>query len=114
MQTMKDLMSKLNSNKRIEKEQTQKKSLKKIYIWLGILGVFFLVLIVVSLVNRGADYQSDYQAEYKIETSGNDTEVGIDENEEEGIFGKIDMFTWIIIVAVGFMLAKRVFGRHWW
>lgn len=111
-------MSKLNSKKRIEKEQTQKKSLKKIFIWVGILGIFFLVLIVVSFVNRGADYQSDYQAEYRVETSENDTEVGIDENEEtltvgESMFDKMleSPFVWIIWGVLGYLIIRKTFWR---
>jgi len=107
-------MSKFNSEKRIEKEQTQKKSLKKIYIWLGILGVFFLVLIVVSLVNSGDDYGKDYQAEYKIETNENDTEVRIDEDEEntDDMFGKIGPLMWIIWVVIGYMVMRKIWGRE--
>ena len=113
----KQLMSKLNSNKRIEKEQTEKKSLKKILIWLGILGVFFIVLIMVSLVNRGDDYQSDYQAEYKIEPSENNTEVGIGENEEIDE-GGIDLFDgplmWLIWGLFAFMIMRKLWGREFW
>ena len=107
-------MSKLNSNKRIEKEQTEKKSLKKTLIWLGILGVFFIVLIIASFVNRGDDYQSDYQAEYKIETNENDTEVGIGENEEmdEGGIGLFDgPLMWLIWGVFGFMVMRKAWGR---
>ena len=107
-------MSKLNSNKRIEKEQTEKKSLKKIFIWLGILGVFFIVLIIVSIVNSGDDYDKDYQAEYKTEINESDTEVGVDGNEEDTdkIFDIPLM--WIIWGIIGIFVFKRTFGRDWW
>ena len=110
-------MSKLNSEKRIEKEQTEKKSLKKILIWLGVLGLFFIVLIVLSIVNSGDDYEKGYQAEYKTEINESDTEVGIGENEEmdEGGIGLFDgPLMWLIWGVFGFMVMRKAWGRDFW
>ena len=99
----------LSPDIKMKKQQQNDETLKQIFIWLGVFIIFLIVIGVILIINSGNDSNA---TDKDVEIIKKDETNEVAENEGCDFLG-IDIFIWIIMGMVWFLIFNRRRGGRW-